>query len=72
MIFKGEGAQGEGEGGHKESGGHSQVLVRINTYKVQRPVMSHMLMMSQCSVLHIIHGDLSAWWYSGNTLISHL
>ena len=67
----------EREGGHKGRGaqgerGHSQVLVRINTYKVQRPVMSHILMMSQCSVLHIIHGDLTAWWYSGNTLNSHL
>ena len=48
------------------------MLVRINTYKIQRPVISHMLMMSQCSVLHIIHGDLTAWWYSGNTLKSHL
>ena len=67
------GAQREGEGGTRGVGaGHSQVLVRINTYKVQRPVMSHILMMSQCSVLHIIHGDLTAWWYSGNTLNSHL
>ena len=49
------------------------MLVRINTCKVQRPVMSYMLMMSQYSVLHIIHDDLTvAWWYSGKTLTSHL
>ena len=49
----------EGEDGKVEGGGHSQVLVRIKTYKVPRPVMSHMLMMSQCSVPHIIHGGLT-------------
>ena len=44
VIFEG-GHKGRG---HKARGGgaHNQVLMRINTYKVQRPVISHMLMMS--------------------------
>ena len=44
------------------------MLVRINTCKVQRPVMSHMLMMSQGSVLHIIHGGLTG---HGDTVVTH-
>ena len=44
---------------------HSHVLVIMNACKVQNSVMS------QCRILHIIHGGLTvAQWYSVNTLTS--